>query len=325
MPSITTWTRLEPRARGADLLPALEARIHDPAWLLGRQWQLAEFRGQDAAFPIQMSYEVTSQPLAGYQPGGTADPFPLEASAAPEPASPMTAGMAATAGTELLELLTEHGCSASGRQAILNAFPLTLDPAAPVDAQGASYLGLLVDRVPDGRTLQPVLEQAVNSGAGLPASLGLSAADTAAVMAAATAWLAWLERSGPLEPARWIRVAERDTRLRVCDQRTGVRRDAGGRAVRTGLAGRDAGLVRLRRPGSHGGAAGNRIDGRHYADRDGRPPSAYLSRRSRATLLGVRRRQRQPRRRSTGAQRPRPDARLRVREHVRQRLVPATP
>jgi hypothetical protein len=201
MPSITTWTRLEPRARGADLLPALEARIHDPAWLLGRQWQLAEFRGQDAAFPIQMSYDVTSQPLTGYQPGGTADPFPIEASAAPEPAGPMTAGLAATAGTELLELLSEHGCSVSGRQAILTAFPLTLDPAAPVDAQGASYLGLLAGRVPDGRTLQPVFEQAVNAGAGLPATLGLSAADTTAVMAAATVWLAWIDSLARTSPA----------------------------------------------------------------------------------------------------------------------------
>jgi hypothetical protein len=37
------WTRLEPQSISGDPEPGLEARIHDPLWLLGRQWQLAEF------------------------------------------------------------------------------------------------------------------------------------------------------------------------------------------------------------------------------------------------------------------------------------------
>jgi hypothetical protein len=36
-PSVTTWTRLEPRSRVADLSPGLEARTADPLWMLGRQ------------------------------------------------------------------------------------------------------------------------------------------------------------------------------------------------------------------------------------------------------------------------------------------------
>ena len=35
MPSITSWTRLEPGVRSADETVGLEARIHDPLWLLG--------------------------------------------------------------------------------------------------------------------------------------------------------------------------------------------------------------------------------------------------------------------------------------------------
>ena len=48
MASITTWTRLETRQRTDDLDVSLAARVHDPLWLLARQWQLGELRGHDA-------------------------------------------------------------------------------------------------------------------------------------------------------------------------------------------------------------------------------------------------------------------------------------
>ena len=51
MPSITSWVRLEPGARSDDESVGLEARIHDPLWLLGRQWQLGEFHGSDGGSP----------------------------------------------------------------------------------------------------------------------------------------------------------------------------------------------------------------------------------------------------------------------------------
>ena len=46
MPSLTIWTRLEPRCRTADMTIALEARTHDPFWMLARQWQLGELTRQ---------------------------------------------------------------------------------------------------------------------------------------------------------------------------------------------------------------------------------------------------------------------------------------
>jgi hypothetical protein len=42
------WTRLEPQSRGRNPSPGLEARMHDPLWLLARQWQFGEFHGEDA-------------------------------------------------------------------------------------------------------------------------------------------------------------------------------------------------------------------------------------------------------------------------------------
>ena len=46
MPSITTWTRLEPQSRSDDVAGGVAARIHDPLWLLARQWQLASSRAR---------------------------------------------------------------------------------------------------------------------------------------------------------------------------------------------------------------------------------------------------------------------------------------
>lgn len=47
-----SWTRLEPVTTTGDPRPGLEARVHDPLWLLARQWQLGEFGGEDAGTPL---------------------------------------------------------------------------------------------------------------------------------------------------------------------------------------------------------------------------------------------------------------------------------
>jgi hypothetical protein len=66
MPSITIWTRLEPRCRTADMAPALEARTHDPFWMLARQWQLGELLGDDAGSPIIAAIDSVDIPLDRY-------------------------------------------------------------------------------------------------------------------------------------------------------------------------------------------------------------------------------------------------------------------
>ena len=37
MPSITSWNRLEPQSRSADVGEGSAAKVHDPLWLLARQ------------------------------------------------------------------------------------------------------------------------------------------------------------------------------------------------------------------------------------------------------------------------------------------------
>lgn len=65
----TTWHRLEPRVRGGDPAVGLQAAIHDPLWLLGRQWQMGELLGEDAAFPVAVRIETEVQPLTRFRPG----------------------------------------------------------------------------------------------------------------------------------------------------------------------------------------------------------------------------------------------------------------
>src|SRR5262245_6532791 len=69
MPSITSWMRLEPRSRDAEMNTSLQARIYDPLWLLARQWQLGEFDGEDNGSPVMARWNAESAPLTRYFSG----------------------------------------------------------------------------------------------------------------------------------------------------------------------------------------------------------------------------------------------------------------
>ena len=51
------WSRVWSSYRRVGLREGLRARMADPAWMLGRQWQFGEFQGDDAASPVR--FEVT--------------------------------------------------------------------------------------------------------------------------------------------------------------------------------------------------------------------------------------------------------------------------
>jgi hypothetical protein len=99
MPSITTWSRLEPHVDGAPLSDTLQARLFDPLWLLARQWQLGEFQGDDGGTPLAVRLQADCARLTRYRPGPPApnpppgqpyDPrtMPLETLVEREPVRP---------------------------------------------------------------------------------------------------------------------------------------------------------------------------------------------------------------------------------------------
>lgn len=125
--SVTTWTRLEPWNRDATMERGLQARVHDPLWMLGRQWQVGEFKGQDAGSPVRVTFErsfIFPSELAG----DTARP--LEAWVEGEPirkltdtASPPDCALdALEAGQTLLTCLQDRKISQSNQALFNKAF-----------------------------------------------------------------------------------------------------------------------------------------------------------------------------------------------------------
>jgi hypothetical protein len=70
MPSITTWNRIESATRPTTVASGLEARLHDPLWMLGRQWQMQEFSGQDAGSPVEAAVTIEALELTHYFASG---------------------------------------------------------------------------------------------------------------------------------------------------------------------------------------------------------------------------------------------------------------
>ena len=83
-PSITSWTRIEPKPRDATFATTLQAQVRDPLWMLARQWQVGEFMGEDAGSPVQATLSVADRSLSTYRPGN--DPA---ATVALDPALPL--------------------------------------------------------------------------------------------------------------------------------------------------------------------------------------------------------------------------------------------
>ena len=112
LPSVVTWSRLEPLSLTAELTPGLQALLADPLWLLGRQWQFGELRGEDAGTPISAIVEIEQAPLSRLRRGSSDEPIdlvdesvPLEARIEAEPVPVPAERVRAEAGLQLLRRL----------------------------------------------------------------------------------------------------------------------------------------------------------------------------------------------------------------------------
>jgi hypothetical protein len=199
--SITSWTRLEPRVRREDPAEALQARLHDPLWLLARQWQVGEFTGEDAGSPLRARALVERAPLTRYLPGPPSDahveaaPYdparlPLEVLVERESGS-HDLRLSFEAGLHFFRLLERHGVGAY-RKAFLQHYPLVAGTPDPrVEPETARLLRTAHGRIPDGGRIAADVRSAPNH---LPAAPEVEPDDEAAVIAAARALLAWHDR-----------------------------------------------------------------------------------------------------------------------------------
>lgn len=220
---LRVWNRLEPRARKADFSEALRAEVHDPLWMLGRQWQFGEFAGEDTGSPIFARMAVrTSQIVALRDRNGDAAPvldsIPLEARVEREPL-PIDITRQAMLGRQFLKILKREGdaynsSNPSGtafvhtayRALFLDRFAITT-PDLPTDTAVAAiararhdsnttavaYEAALSGRAIDGSGLLGAIGSGAINWASLPASIttGVSPEHRTVVMAALEQFRSW--------------------------------------------------------------------------------------------------------------------------------------
>ena len=196
MASITTFWRITPRPRHADLTNSMAARIRDPLWFIARQWQFGEFRGEDAASPAFVRLAtVTSQIDQWRAVGQPATPLradkPLEWLVETEPFSPDLATRVEL-GQEFEALLRENGAAdlcPTFRQAYPLQWPPDADPARREDydndQETTRFLSVCQGRALDGFSLYQSIQKAQG---GIPAEVPQAAAAAPAI----TAFLAWV-------------------------------------------------------------------------------------------------------------------------------------
>lgn len=191
--SITIWDRIEPRCRATDLTPGLEARVHDPLWLLARQWQVGEFEGHDAGSPVNASVQCSISPLERYSLSGQAQQSydyrqPLETLVELESVRPADASedirQAAEAGLYFLRLLGVAQIPSSIGLSYVAQYALAVSPGS--DAQGIAAAAF--GRVIDGVKLRADL---LAAGDNLPAQPAIPDAQKDAVLSVTRKWLTW--------------------------------------------------------------------------------------------------------------------------------------
>ena len=216
MPSITSWMRLEPRSRNAEMNTSLQARVYDPLWLLARQWQLGEFQGEDNGSPVMARWRGEAGRLTRYHSGAIApntqvnaprydgSRMPLETRVERESVrraregtpTPENLKLAAEAGLHFLRLLGQQPLSQSYGELFRSKFPfppLTTEQREALDPGSLSFLEIVGPRVPDGRRLYSALRPQSGGRVKLPADLPVAQADVAEVEKAAEGWIEWCD------------------------------------------------------------------------------------------------------------------------------------
>jgi hypothetical protein len=185
IPRVVVYNRLEARPRTTDFSRSLRAEVHDPLWMLTRQWQLGEFRGEDAASPLgaRIAYQHYRTGLVSLR-DSTAfrfDPatMPLEARVEREPIPLVMRARASGElysdvlfavrwGKQLLRSMKDAGLDAHYKTYVAG-FPIrVLPPAGPdrsiEDAEAESIAASVAHRIADGVAVWRAVEQGTHDG-----------------------------------------------------------------------------------------------------------------------------------------------------------------
>lgn len=190
-----TWIRLHPESTDETLATAVQARVHDPLWLLGRQWQFGEIRHDAGATPVDVCVEGTASALTRLRAGPVRSggnglairtrQTPLETlverEAIPERGAD-NLRLRAEAGWHLVRMLRAAGLA--DRVAFwVDESPFVVTPEDP-DEETRSLFALVEGRVPDGAGLAAAIRARLAAGGSTPP---IPAAEAAVLRA----WIAW--------------------------------------------------------------------------------------------------------------------------------------
>jgi len=236
------WSRLEPITRQADETAGLRADVADPLWMLARQWQVGETRGEDCGSPVWVRLRGSEARLTRFLPklpdGTPGEAYdvastPLEALVESEPAlagSESSTAFAARAGAAYLRFLAEVGLPSTAvatyRAGLLARYPLDVPPSSSVSPS----LRPMARRVPDGVALFDELAEPMSGQPpALPLQPPLGGADPVKVRAAARRWLDWYDAvdGGPLSRAPAWKPPRLEYQSSVAGAFTGAASSAG--------------------------------------------------------------------------------------------------
>ena len=123
------WNRVEPRVRKENFDRALRCEIHDPLWMLTRQWQFGEYKGEDTSSAIFAKTLLKSSKLTNFKaykgtPQAYKDDIPLEVIVENEPQK-QDLRKAMQAGKRWLKILQILGQEYNSIPGHLNPFSLS--------------------------------------------------------------------------------------------------------------------------------------------------------------------------------------------------------
>ncbi|TFV61569.1 hypothetical protein E4P42_01360 [Mycobacterium sp. PS03-16] len=193
--------RFEPLPRDPSLDDGVAARVHDPLWLLCRQWQFGEFRGEDAGSIAMVDVEVDTHRVDRFRVGGTGDwqaydpsTAPLERMVEQERTDPSSDPRLRTeGGVRLARQLTDAGLDPTPWRHRY-AFE---EPVPERAARGVNRL--LRSRIGDGTRIAAGLRRLLDpaASAGELNALAVAPDRHAAAQAIATDWLSWWDARVP--------------------------------------------------------------------------------------------------------------------------------
>jgi hypothetical protein len=218
MPAITLWNRAEGRPRALAFDRALRAEVRDALWMLTRQWQLGEFKGDDAASPISAKVQLGRTHLTKYRADGFTpetydDMTPLETKVErrPVPLKQQTREMSldirVLAGRHWLKMIA---ATPAVRDAYIAKYPIHQpDPSNDADAvycahpEAWSSFAAFAGRAMDGVKLYEFI---TDPNATNHASDGIAGVDSGAIDTKGGVFIQWFRKLIDQPPAEdaWL-------------------------------------------------------------------------------------------------------------------------